>query len=654
MERRWARSFVVLVAALALGFGVGFASRGHGSADDAMARAHAANGKKQHWHCGMHPQVISDHPGDCPICHMALTPIASDGFSETKPSERRILYWWDPMLGTGSISDHPGKSAMGMEMVPVYSESGGPVVQIDPAVVQNMGVRTAEVTRGALTKTVRTIGSLSLPESGLHDVSLKVGGWIDRLDADQDGMHVTKGEPLFELYSPELQVAEQELISAVKSQSALGSSGSQVVRQESEHMIESAKRKLRLWDVDEKDIEAIAKADEPPRDITFRSPATGHVEEKMVVQGSNVQAGMKILRVADHTSMWLDLQVYEGDLPFVKKGAKVTATLEGASGKTFSGSITFMYPHFDHMTRTLKVRATLENPDFELKPGMYATAEIVTAPVEDTILCPREAVLDTGSREIVFIAEGSGHFSPRKVRTGLTGDNDQVQIIEGLAVGERVVTSGQFLIDVESRTIEATQKLGTDAKMTPAMLTAPETMPSISDERPKAMDAKAPVDLPKATGAQTTPGMPMPERAAETMSTTQAIPPASPMTLVYCPMAKADWLQIGDTVKNPYMGNQMSDCGAVRKKVPAPANGSPLAALVKAYLDTERGMDADQLDPAAVADLKAAAEKLPADMYAALQHSARMLGSTKDLKSARTAFQPLSTELRIALESASK
>jgi Cu(I)/Ag(I) efflux system membrane fusion protein/cobalt-zinc-cadmium efflux system membrane fusion protein len=429
-----------------------------------MAAQHVADVKKQLWHCGMHPQVIREHPGDCPICHMALTPIDGDASSGTKPAERKILYWWDPMLGTSSISNHPGKSAMGMDMVPVYAESGGPVVQIDPAVVQNMGVRTSEVTKGELTKTVRTVGSLSLPESGLHDVSLKVGGWIDKLDADQEGMHVVIGEPLFEVYSPELQVAEQELISAVKSWSALASSASPLVRQEAEHMIESAKRKLRLWDVDDQDIEAIARADEPPRDVIFRSPATGHVEEKMVVQGSSVQAGMKLLRVSDHTSLWLDAQVYEGDLPLVKKGEKVVATVEGVPGKTFTGSITFIYPHLDPMTRTLKVRATLDNPDFELKPGMFATTEIVTTPVQNAILCPREAVLDTGSREIVFIAEGSGHFSPRKVRTGLTGDNDQMQIIEGLAAGERVVTSGQFLMDVESRTIEATQKLGTDAK----------------------------------------------------------------------------------------------------------------------------------------------------------------------------------------------
>jgi RND family efflux transporter MFP subunit len=400
-------------------------SRSVASSPQEAPATQAVHAPRQLWHCGMHPQVVQDHPGDCPICHMALTPFT--------PSESKS------------------------------TETSGAAVTIDPAVVQNMGIRTAKVTRGTLTKTVRTVGLLSLPEPGMHDVSLKVGGWIDKLDADQEGMHVREGDPLFEVYSPDLQVAEQELISAVKSKKALGSDASPALHQESQTLIDSAKRKLRLWDVDERDIEAIARADQPPRDVTFRSPATGHVEEKMVVQGSTVQPGMKLLRIADHTRLWLDVQVYEEQLPFVKIGQKVVATVDGISGKTFTGTITFMYPHLDASSRTVKARATLDNPEFELKPGMYATADIVTQPVSDAILCPREAVIDTGTRQIAFVAEGDGHFSPRNIRVGLSGDDDQVQIVEGLAPGETVVTSGQFLMDVESRTIEATRKLTTGA-----------------------------------------------------------------------------------------------------------------------------------------------------------------------------------------------
>jgi len=378
---------------------------------------------KQLWHCGMHPQVIQDHPGDCPICHMALTPMNASG--------------------ADTHADHAEPT----------------VVRIDSAIVQNMGVRTATVTRGPLSKSVRTVGVLSLPEPGLHDVSLKVGGWIQKLYADQEGMHVHHGDPLFAIYSPELQTAAQELISAEKSWHLLSDRSSQEGRREAQMLVDSARRKLQLWDVDPRDIDAIAKADQPPAQIIFRSPASGHVEEKLIVQGGSVQPGMKLLRIADHSTMWLEAQVYEDQFSLVKSGQQVVATVDALTGRQFNGTIGFIYPHVDHMARTLKVRATLDNPDFDLRPGMYATVTIQTQPIPNAILCPREAVIDSGQKQIVFIDEGNGHFSPRQVRTGLLGDDNKLQILEGLEPGQTVVTSGQFLMDVESRTIEATQKL---------------------------------------------------------------------------------------------------------------------------------------------------------------------------------------------------
>jgi RND family efflux transporter MFP subunit len=368
--------------------------------------------------------------------------------------------WWDPMIGPSSITNHPGKSAMGMEMVPFTSQATtGAELTIDPAVVQNMGVQTAPVTRGPLHVTIRAVGIFKLPEPGLHDISLKVGGWIDKLYADQEGMHVMKGEPLFALYSPDLQVAEQELISAVQSQRSLNRESSAALRKEAENLVASARRKLQLWDVDQQEIDAIAKADSPPRDIVFRSPASGHLENKMIVQGSAVQPGMKLLGVADHTTMWLDAEVYEEQITLIKMGQPVTAMLDAIPGKTFTGTVSFIYPHVDHMTRTLMVRSTFDNPDFDLKPGMYADANVIAEPVSGAIHVPQEAVIDTGTKQIAFVAEAGGHFGPRTVRVGIRADDDRVQIVDGLAVGETVVTSGQFLMDVESRTNEAIAKL---------------------------------------------------------------------------------------------------------------------------------------------------------------------------------------------------
>jgi Cu(I)/Ag(I) efflux system membrane fusion protein/cobalt-zinc-cadmium efflux system membrane fusion protein len=427
---------------------------------------------KQLWTCGMHPQVIQDHPGFCPICHMKLVPLKSDSDDDaaTAPNaKRKILYYWDPMLGPSSIAHAPGKSAMGMDLVPVYEDeqSGGPTVRIDPTIVQNMGVRTAEVSRGPLKKTIRAVGMLEVPEDADHEINLKVNGWITKLYANKEGMHVHKGDPLFDLYSPDLKVAEEELIGAVKSLKALDANASDALRAQAEDMVDSAKQKLRLWDVADEDITALSNANKAPDTVPFRDPANGHVMDKMVVEGSAVQAGMKIMRIEDHTKLWLDARVYEDDMSQIALGQRMEIEVDAQPGKTYTGPIIFIYPHVDVTTRTVLVRVTLDNPNHELSPGMFATANITTKPVSDAVLVPREAIIDTGTRQIAFVVMGQGHFEPRKVRMGMLGDDDRVQILEGLAPGETVVTSGQFLLDVESRTTEAIDKLRQSGGMNP-------------------------------------------------------------------------------------------------------------------------------------------------------------------------------------------
>ena len=650
MKSNWSKWLVALVVLGGLGVVVALSGRNamdaRAEAQNSMTASGQGGSHKQLWHCGMHPQVIQDHPGDCPICHMALTPIGSDA-AATDSGKRKILYWWDPMLGPSSISNHPGKSAMGMDMVPVYGDQGGPSVMIDPVVVQNMGVRTATATRGPVSKTVRAVGLLKLPEPGMHDVSLKVGGWIDKLYADQDGMHVKQGEPLFELYSQDLQVAEQELISAVKSEKALGADASTSLHQEAKSLMESAKRKLRLWDVAEQDIDAIAKADQPPKDIPFRSPATGHIEDKMVVQGSAVQPMMKVMRVVDHTKMWLEAQVYQDQIPVVTLGQEVVASVDGMPGRTWKGTITFIYPHLDHMTRTLAVRMTLDNPNFELKPGMYATADIITRPIADAIQVPREAVIDTGTRQIAFVSEGDGHFEPRKIKVGLAGDNDKVQIIEGLAPGETVVTSGQFLMDVESRTIEATQKLSSSTvSASSGTQPAPMLQPATDVQA-----AQPSHDVP-----QTMPAMPAMPGMAENSQSQPATHPASPreLAVAYCPMVKANWLQPGDAIVNPYMGQAMSTCGTVQKKLTVQPSNDALSPVIQAYLDIGKALNADKLDPTASKSLTSAASKLDGDRYASLRESAARLAGAKDLAGARAAFHTFSDQLIALLDKSGK
>jgi membrane fusion protein, copper/silver efflux system len=398
-----------------------------------------------------------------PVSESAVAQLSTNDPPAQATQQKKVAYWWDPMLGPSSISDHPGKSAMGMDLVPVFEGdvSAGPSVRIDPTVVQNMGVVTASVVSGPLNVTVRAVGTFEVPEPNAHDVTLKINGYIEKLYADTNGMAVQKNDPLFNLYSPDLQVAEQELIGAEQNLKALDAGANQTVRAEAQDMVDSAKQKLRLWDVAEQDIDAIASANRAPKTVPFRSPADGHVVDKAIVQGSAVQAGMKIMRIEDHSKLWLDMQIYEDQIPLVKIGQEIHITADGVPGTTFTGKVTFIYPHLDHMARTELVRTVIDNPDHQLRPGMYATAEIVTQPLPNALLIPREAVIDTGTQQIVFVMDptSAGHFDRRMVRTGISGDDDQIQIVEGLSPDDQVVTSGQFLMDVESRTNEAIEKL---------------------------------------------------------------------------------------------------------------------------------------------------------------------------------------------------
>ncbi|MGN6504861.1 MAG: efflux RND transporter periplasmic adaptor subunit, partial [Tepidisphaeraceae bacterium] len=495
-------------------------------------------------------------------------------------------------------------------------QQAGPTVRIDPAVVQNMGVQTAEATRGPITKSVQTVGLLEAPETGLHDISPKVGGWIEKLFANQEGMHVHKGEPLFEIYSPDLIVAEQELVGAVRAMRALGSAADPSVKKSSDALVESAKTKLRLLDVAEADIDAVAQTLAVPKTVTFRSPASGAVIDKAIVEGSATQPGQKLMRIEDHSILWLDLQVYEDQMAMVAIGQNVRATVEAFPGKTFTGRITFIHPHVDHMSRTVVARAVLDNPELALRPGMYASATIVTQPVADAVQVPKDAVIDTGTRQIVFVAHPGGRFTPRTVHVGVRGDNDRVQLIDGLAPGETVVTSGQFLLDVESRTTEAIQKL-----RSPASLTANSTTAT----------APAPPEMP-------TPSM-------------AAAPPASALKVAWCPMKKAHWLQQGDAIANPYYGTQMPDCGELQRTVAMPVASSPLTEVTMAYLNTTAGLTSNRLDTSAIDALRTAAEKLNEPQLAEVKSAALAVASAGDVAKTRVALIPLSEALLRALDS---
>lgn len=445
---------VAILSATAVAFGLAFLGRDSHS----VQPAEAAKQEQRLYTCGMHPQVIQDHPGSCPICGMQLAPLEFSG--GRKPGgERKVKYYWDPMLNPPYISDKPGKSPMGMDLIPVYEDevAGGMAVSIDPVIVQNMGVRTAQVVEAPLRRQIRAAGYLTEPEPGHFDVNLRVSGWIEKLHADTEGMHVPKGMPLFELYSPELHVAIEELIAARKARGARPAAGG-VVDRTADLVYEAARRKLDLYGLQPAQIDEFARLERAPRTVTFYSPMEAHLTEKTAYAGAAVKAGERVLRLADRSIMWVDAQIFEQDLAFVREGQPAEVEIDALPGRKLGGEVIFLHPHLDPLTRTGRARVSVVNEAMVLRQGMYATLTFDVELSPRALQVPREAVIDTGVRQIVFVALGQGHFEPRKVRMGAGGNDGMVQVLTGLAPGERVVTSGQFLLDAESRLQEAIQK----------------------------------------------------------------------------------------------------------------------------------------------------------------------------------------------------
>ncbi len=413
-------------------------------------------GKTRLWTCGMHPQVISKEPGTCPICGMNLVPKKDDfqdkaGSKPQKANKRKILYWRAPM-NPSEIYDKPGKSSMGMDLVPVYEdEVGGSEIRIDPVVQQNMEVRTAKVKKGPLIHTIRTYGHITYDETRTGEVSPKVSGWLEKLYVNFTGDMVKKGQPLYEIYAPDLVAAQEEYLSAFRNFKSMG--GRNIT------LLESARRRLKYFDVAETEIKEIEASGNVKKTILIRSPFTGVVTRKNAVEGAYIKAGTTVYKIADLSRVWVEAHIYEYELIRIKKGQKAQMTLPYLPGRVFNGRLSYVYPYLQQKTRDVVVRIEFENPGLELKPEMYADVKIETTGKGEGLIIPSEAVIRSGERDIVFVAKGDGKFSPRNTSLGMALDNGNVQILSGLARGELVVTSGQFLLDSESKLKEAVQKM---------------------------------------------------------------------------------------------------------------------------------------------------------------------------------------------------
>ncbi len=326
-------------------------------------------------------------------------------------------------------------------------------VQISPERQRLIGVRIGTVEKRLLQKVIRTNGRVEFDEKRLATVSPKIGGWIEELYVDFTGAPVKKGAPLLTLYSPELVSTQEEYLSALRARRELSASPYPEVAASGNALVESARRRLRLWDISEEQIRVLEQTGQVRKSLTLYSPYGGIVLEKMAFRGMRVEPGMALYKLADLSVVWLIADIYEYELPLIRLGQQATINLSYLHGEAFTGKAVFIYPYLDAQTRTARVRFEFANPHGKLKPEMYAGVEI-TIRLGDKVTVPEGAIIDTGIRKVAIVDKGSGYFEPRDVKLG-TKAGDYYEVLDGLTVGERVVTSANFLIDSESKLKEA-------------------------------------------------------------------------------------------------------------------------------------------------------------------------------------------------------
>jgi len=325
-----------------------------------------------------------------------------------------------------------------------------PTVVLSPDKVQLIGVRTAVAAYQVVDRQIRTVGKVEPDETRLAFVNAKVTGWVKKLYIDYTGQNIVKGQPLLSIYSPDLVTAQEEYLLALRAKAAVpAKEGLEDVTASQQSLIESAKRRLVLWDITEEQIMELEKSGKPQTDITLHAPLDGIVLEKMVLEGAYVQPGMNLYRIADLSHVWIIADIYEYEAPLVKVGQEARVSFAYEPGESFTATVNYVYPVLDPTTRTIKVRLAAKNLHLKLKPEMFANVEI-TSISGKRLTIPTEAVLDSGLRKIVYVEKKPGVYEMRDVKLGVSGER-YVEVLSGIRKGEKVVTSGNFLIDSESQ-----------------------------------------------------------------------------------------------------------------------------------------------------------------------------------------------------------
>lgn len=378
------------------------------------------------------------------------------------PGERQPLFYRHPM-NPNVTSPVPKKDAMGMDYIPVYADDGGrtgPVgtVQIDPVTVQNIGVRTAKAERRSMSRVIQTVGRVDYDERRLVKLHSKTEGWIEKLYVDTTGAPVKQDEILLSLYSPQLVSTQQEYVLALRNLDTLRASPFEDVRRGADELVKTTEERLRLFDVAEHQIDDLKKTLTVRKDLHIHSPADGIIINIGAREGQYVTPQTELYMIADLSKVWVYVDIYEDELPWVHVGDQATIKITALPGKIFRGTLSYIYPYAERKTRTIKVRMEFDNADLLLKPDMFADVTIDASALPDVIVVPSEAIIRSGVREQIFIQRAPGKFEPRDVTLGVSSQG-WTEIKTGIAPGDEVVVSAQFLIDSESKLREATTKM---------------------------------------------------------------------------------------------------------------------------------------------------------------------------------------------------
>ncbi len=446
------KRIAVIAVALAVVLGIGAIAigiKGPGVPRAGAEGLHAAatSARASRFHCPMHPTYTSDKPGDCPICGMKLVPIQEEG-TQTGAAP----------AGADRKTDKPAKDEMGMEFVAVYEDelqgassgiTGRAAVTISAERRQVLGVRSEPVKKQRIERRIRTVGRVAVDETRLRHIHTKFDGYVEQLYVDYTGKPVRRGERLLSIYSPELVATQQEYLLAHRAQASLSGSAVRSAAQGSLDLYDAARQRLLLWDIRPADIARLEKTGQVRRTLNVYSEIAGTVVQKMAVQGMRVTPADTLFDIADLSRLWVLADVYEHDLAALALGAEGRVTIAALPEKEWKGKVTYISPTVEEKTRTVKVRIEVGNPGGELKPDMFADVFLQVDRGEGLVV-PEGAVIDAGDRRLIFVDRGEGRFEPREVRLGAKANGGGIQVLSGVAEGDRVVIAANFLLDSES------------------------------------------------------------------------------------------------------------------------------------------------------------------------------------------------------------